>query len=70
MSVTGTMRSCARNFGTSVGAERALWHIIAARFPPAEEPPIATLERSRARAWAPVEFSQTSVSQESCTAAG
>ena len=49
LSVTGTMRSCARNLGTSVGAERALWHMIAARFPPAEEPPMATLERSMER---------------------
>lgn len=70
LSVTGTMRSWSRNFGTMEGAERALWHIIAARFPPAEEPPMATLERSRESSVAAVDCSQRRASQESWTAAG
>lgn len=63
LSITGTMRSWTKNFGTSVGYERALWHIIAARFPPAEEPPMATFDRSRERREEAVVWSQRRASQ-------
>jgi hypothetical protein len=41
-----------------------------ARFPPAEEPPVAILEMSICRADAPSETSQSRASQQSWTAAG
>jgi hypothetical protein len=67
LSMTGTIRSWTRNFGTRVGAETAL---TAARLPPADEPPMVTLERSAERREAPIELSHTRASQQSCTAAG
>lgn len=70
LSVTGTIRSWTLNAGTRVGDERALWHNIAARFPPADEPPMAALERLRCRRELPVDLSQRRDSQESWTAAG
>jgi hypothetical protein len=59
-----------RKVGTRDGDERALWHITAARFPPAEEPPIADLERSIESWDAPPSLSHRRGSQESWTAAG
>lgn len=70
LSTTGTRRSWVRKEGTGEGVERALWHMIAARFPPAEEPPIADCERSMESWEAPVSLSHRRGSQESWTAAG
>ena len=70
LSVTGTIRIWALKFGTRDGVETALWHIVAVRLPPAEEPPIAAFERSRFRRVDPVLCTQSRDSQESCTAAG
>ena len=65
LSVTGTMRSWTLNGGTRVGDERALWHITAAKLPPAEEPPMATFEGLSCRRESPIVCSQRSASQES-----
>lgn len=70
LSITGTERSWREILGTVEGAERALWHITAARFPPADEPPIAAFERSMFSNDGPKVLSQRRASQESCTAAG
>ena len=69
LSVTGTERSWARKW-TGGESVRALWVMIEARFPPAEEPPVAILDvliESRER---PSEISQRRDSQQSWTAAG
>lgn len=70
LSVTGTISNCTTNFGTVFGADKALWHMIAAKFPPAEDPPIATFWRLRERSLEAVEWSHKRDSQESWTAAG
>lgn len=77
--VTGTMRSWVRKLGTEeeevvvdvlVLRAAAFWVITAARLPPAEEPPIAILERLRDRRVEPSLWVQRTASQESWTAAG
>jgi hypothetical protein len=70
LSMTGTIRICNRKVGEGGGAIAALWHIIAARLPPAEEPPVACLLRSRERREAPMVCVHSTASQESLTAAG
>jgi len=70
LSVTGTIRSCVLK---TIGFERraALWHMIAARFPPAEDPPMAILEEEIFRTFWPIgDVAQRTASQESWTAAG
>jgi hypothetical protein len=51
--VTGTINSWVRNFGTRLaeegGNEATFWHMIAARLPPALEPPTAVFKRLRCR---------------------
>lgn len=70
LSMTGTLKSWSLKSGTRVGEERALWHMTAVKFPPAELPPIAHFSRSKPRTEYPVLFSQRRTSHESCTAAG
>lgn len=71
LSVTGTMSSCLRNLGLEEDVLSAiLWQTVAARLPPAEEPPMACFDRSRLRRDAPGPWIQFVASQESCTAAG
>jgi hypothetical protein len=62
VSVTGTMRIWRRNLGTRVGEQVDLWHIIAARLPPAEEPPMAIFEGLSERRLVPVLRSKRRVS--------
>lgn len=70
LSVTGTISSCIlKTIG--FGRRAALWHMIAARFPPAEDPPMASLEEEIFRvSWPMGEVAQRTASQESWTAAG
>lgn len=69
LSVTGTERSWAWKW---TGGDRvsALCVIIAARFPPAEEPPVASLDTSTESSEGPSAISQRRASQQSWTAAG
>lgn len=69
LSVTGTESNCARN---RIGGEsvRAFWVMMQARLPPADEPPVAILEVLTESREGPSASSQSSASQQSCTAAG
>lgn len=71
LSITGTINNWTRNFGTMEEEQSDLWHIIAAKFPPAEEPPIAHFIMSIwRREMVGGKASQMRTSQESWTAAG
>ena len=69
LSVTGTINSWVKNFGTRFEEEgdneTAFWHMIAARFPPALEPPTAVFKRLRCRREAPAVFTQSRISHAS-----
>lgn len=70
LSATGTESSCVATVGKS-GRFVARWQMMAVRFAPADEPPIAIREMSRLSFSVPVvEMAQRTDSQQSSTAAG
>lgn len=69
LSVTGTESNCARN-RTGGESVRAFWVMMEARLPPADEPPVAILKALMESREGPSASSQSTASQQSCTAAG